>query len=191
MVAGQSIDPAEVVSFLEAAALIVAHNARFDRRFAERFCETFVTRPWACSMSEVNWAEEGFEGTRLGYLAMHCGLFFDGHRAVHDCEATLEILARPLPKSGVTGLARLLHNARQPTCRIWAVEAPFECKDRLKARGYRWNGDGKGQPRAWYVDVPELLQEEELRFLRQEIYGREVTLPEQRITAYDRFSERC
>jgi DNA polymerase-3 subunit epsilon len=191
MVAGQSIDPAEVASFIEPAALIVAHNARFDRRFAERFCEAFVTRPWACSMSEVNWAEEGFEGTRLGYLAMHCGLFFDGHRAVHDCEATLEILALPLPKSGATGLARLLETARQPTCRIWAVDAPFDLKDRLKARGYRWNGDGKGQPRAWYVDVPELLQEEELRFLRQEIYGREVALPEQRITAYDRFSERC
>jgi DNA polymerase-3 subunit epsilon len=190
MVAGQSIDPTEVAAFVEPAALLVAHNARFDRRFAERFCEAFVAKPWACSMSEVNWAEEGFEGTRLGYLAMHCGLFFGGHRAFHDCQATLEILALPLPKSGVTGLARLLETARQPTCRIWAVDAPFECKDRLKARGYRWNGEGRGQPRAWYVDVPETQRDAELTFLQQEIYGREVALPLQIITAQDRFSDR-
>jgi DNA polymerase-3 subunit epsilon len=190
MVAGQSIDPAEVATFVQPAALIVAHNALFDRRFAERFSETFVAKPWACSMSEVNWAEEGFEGTRLGYLAMHCGLFFGGHRAFHDCQATLEILARPLPKSGVTGLARLLHNARQATCRIWAVDAPFDLKDRLKARGYRWNGEGRGQPRAWYVDVVETQSETELTFLREQVYAREIDLPLQMITARDRFSVR-
>jgi len=44
---------------------------------------------------------------------MRHGLFFDGHRAHHDCQATLEILARPLPKSGVTALAQLLQEARQ------------------------------------------------------------------------------
>jgi DNA polymerase-3 subunit epsilon len=48
-------------------------------------------------MSQVDWAGEGFEGTKLSYLASQCGFFFDGHRAENDCLAGLEILARPLP----------------------------------------------------------------------------------------------
>ena len=48
---------------------MIAHNASFDRRFLERFCAGFVTKPWACSMTQVAWAGEGYEGTKLGYLA--------------------------------------------------------------------------------------------------------------------------
>jgi DNA polymerase-3 subunit epsilon len=43
MVAGRSIDPAAVGSFVAGAALVIVHNATCDRRFLERFCETFST----------------------------------------------------------------------------------------------------------------------------------------------------
>ncbi|MBO1077241.1 hypothetical protein [Roseomonas marmotae] len=125
-------------------------------------------------------------------MAMRHGLFFEGHRARHDCEATLEILARPLPVSGMPGLARLLEGARQPRWRIWAVEAPFHHKDRLKARGYRWNAEEKGaaQPRAWFIEVAEAERAAECAFLCQEIYGRELEPLMQRITALERYSVR-
>lgn len=191
MVAGHRLDLAAVEAFARGADLIIAHNARFDRRFAERLTPVFAAKPWACSLQGVDWASEGFEGTRLGYLAMRCGLFFGGHRALHDCEATLAILARPLPNSGVTGLARLLEHARQVSWRIWAVDAPFECKEQLKARGYRWNGEAApDRPRAWYRDVSETEHEAEFGFLCEAIYGRTVELPVRRITAYERYSER-
>ncbi|MBO1081649.1 3'-5' exonuclease [Roseomonas haemaphysalidis] len=190
MVAGHSIDPAEVAQFVAPAALVIAHNAAFDRRFAEAFCNAFATKPWACSLKQVDWAAEGFEGSKLGYLAMKHGLFFDGHRAVHDCHATLQVLARPLLRSGVTGLARLLETARQASWRIWAADAPFQHKDTLKARGYRWNGEVNDQPRAWYTDVPEGAQEQECAFLCDSIYGRPVELPMRRLTALERFSVR-
>jgi DNA polymerase-3 subunit epsilon len=138
----------------------------------------------------VDWAAEGFEGSKLGYLAMKHGLFFDGHRAVHDCHATLQVLARPLLRSGVTGLARLLETARQASWRIWAADAPFHHKDTLKARGYRWNGEANDQPRAWYTDVPEGSHEQECAFLCDSIYGRPVELPMRRLTALERFSMR-
>ncbi|PWC29065.1 3'-5' exonuclease [Teichococcus aestuarii] len=190
MVAGHSIDPAEVAGFVESAALVIAHNASFDRRFAEAFCDAFVAKPWACSLHGVDWAAEGFEGSRLGYLAMKHGLFFDGHRAVHDCEATLQILARPLLRSGVTGMARLLEGARRPSWRIWAVEAPFHHKDTLKARGYRWNGDANEHPKAWYIDVSEDAQVAECAYLCESIYGRQVEPVMRKLTAYERFSIR-
>ncbi|EKS34509.1 3'-5' exonuclease [Afipia broomeae] len=192
-VAGKHIEPAEVAAFADgatAADLVIAHNAAFDRRFLERFSDVFAHKAWACSMSQVDWAGEGFEGTKLGYLAMGAGFFYDRHRAVSDCLAAIELLAAPLPKSGRTGLNILLQEARRPTCRIWAENSPFAVKDHLKRRGYRWNGDGGAGPKAWYIDVDDGAVEQELAHLRNEIYRRDVDLPMRRITAYDRFSDR-
>lgn len=190
MVAGQRIDQEEVTQFALSAAVVIAHNAAFDRRFLERFCPSFSFKPWACSMSEIDWAAEGFEGTKLAYLAVGCGFFYDRHRAANDCLAAVEVLSRALPKSGVDALAHLLARARLPTWRIWAEGSPFEFKDQLKSRGYRWNGEENGRPRAWYVDVADEQREAELAFLKKEIYQRDVDLKPSRITAYERFSER-
>ena len=60
----------------------------------------------------------------------------------------------------------------------------------LKARGYRWNGDGNPNPRAWYVDVDDARREAEISFLRKEIYLRDVELLVHRMDAYNRFSDR-
>lgn len=190
MVAGHRIDPAEVSRFAAPASLVVAHNAAFDRKFLERFCETFNTKPWACTMSQIDWAAEGYEGTKLAYLAMGAGFFYEGHRATYDCLAAIELLARVLPKSGQTGLAQLLDRARRPSFRIWAENSPFDLKDVLKARGYRWNGEGTTSPRAWYIDVDEAARDAEITFLKTEIYRGEIDLLVRKIDAYDRFSER-
>lgn len=191
MVAGHKIEVERVREVAAAAALVVAHHAAFDRPWAERLCDVFTTKPWACSMSEVDWRAEGYEGSRLTYLAAGAGFFYDGHRAVHDCAAAIELLARPLPKSGVPAFARLLECARRPTWRIWAEHSPFDLKDVLKARGYRWNDGTNGKPKAWFVDVDDAGHEAEAVFLKAEIYQREVELLVRRITAHDRYSERC
>lgn len=190
MVAGKVIDFAEVARFAAPASLVIAHNAAFDRRFLERFSDVFSTKPWACSFSQIDWAAEGFEGAKLGYLAQAAGFFYDRHRAMNDCLAAIELLAMRLPRSGVTGLSLLLDGARTAAWRIWAENSPFDLKDVLRARGYRWNGDPGPQPRAWYIDVPEVQCEAELRFLRTEIYRYEADLPIRWIDAYDRFSDR-
>ncbi|MCI3135389.1 3'-5' exonuclease [Phenylobacterium aquaticum] len=190
LVAGRSIDLDEVTAFASSAALVIAHNASFDRRFLERFCSIFTTKAWACSMTQVDWAAEGVAGQKLVHLAASLGLFYDPHRAVDDALAGLAVLSRHLPISKTTGLAQLLAAARQITWRIWAENSPFEMKDRLKARGYRWNGEAAYGPRAWYFDAPEATKSEELAFLQREIYGREVDLAMRRVDAYDRFSAR-
>lgn len=190
MVADRMIDPDAVTRFAGAAAVVIAHNAGFDRRFVERSFPTFSTKAWACSVTQVDWKIEGYDGSKLGYLLAGCGLFHDGHRASEDCRALLEILSRPLPMTGELALKRLLDTARRPTFRIWAENAPFEAKDRLKARGYRWNGGEDGRMRAWWTDVAAAELDGEQTFLRSEIYQYDADVPVRRITAFDRFSDR-
>ncbi|HEX4181943.1 MAG TPA: 3'-5' exonuclease [Caulobacteraceae bacterium] len=191
MVEGHAIDPAAVATFAAPAALVIAHNAAFDRKFLERYSEVFNTKPWACSMSEVDWAKEGYEGVKLAYLAGGAGFFYERHRATHDCLAALELLARVHPVSGRTGLAQLLERARTPTWRIWAENSPFDLKDVLKTRGYRWNGEGTGAPRAWFIDVADDARLVEEAFLKTEIYRGDIDLLVKRVDAYDRYSDRC
>ncbi len=190
MLAGQRIDLSELEAAAEPAHLIIAHNAGFDRKFAERLSPVFQEKAWGCSFQEVPWREEGFRHQSLEAIAISFGHFFDGHRAGEDCRALLELLSRPLPRSGRTGFSVLVEHARQATIRIWAEGAPFEKKDALKTRGYVWSSGEDGRLRCWYRDVLEADYDEEIAWLESEIYLRPMDLFTTRITAKARYSGR-
>ncbi len=133
MVLGHQIDAEAVSSFVSNAAIIVAHNANFDRKFAERYWALFESKPWACSATEIDWRRYGFDGSRLAYLLVNAGLFHQAHRAIDDCRALLEVLSRDLQKLNRSAFSILLERARRKTVRIWAESAPFELKDILKS----------------------------------------------------------
>jgi DNA polymerase-3 subunit epsilon len=118
------------------------------------------------------------------------GYFHAAHRAVDDCHALLEVLAFELPATGAPALALLLETARKPTVRVWAEQSPFELKDALKRRGYRWNDGSDGRPKSWYADVREAALADEIAFLKAEIYLRDVEPRTQTLTAFTRFSGR-
>jgi DNA polymerase-3 subunit epsilon len=191
MVAGHHIDPAAVAAFASNAVLIIAHNANFDRKFAERYWPMFEQKAWACSATEVDWRKYGFDGSRLGYLLAGAGLFHQAHRAVDDCRALIEILAWNLPKVDKPALAILLEHARRKTMRIWAEQSPFDLKGELKKRGYRWNDGTDGRPKSWYIDVDESHEASEVEFLRTAIYLRDVEPRIQAMSAVNRFSNRA
>jgi DNA polymerase-3 subunit epsilon len=138
----------------------------------------------------VPWAEEGLGSAKLDYLLGQHGFFFDDHRAMADCRAVLHLLSLKLLKTGRPILPLLLANARRRAFRIWALEAPFDCNDLLKQRGYRWNGGEDGRPRAWYRDLDEELLADEEQFLGEKIYGGECRHEMTRIDYSNRFSDR-
>jgi DNA polymerase-3 subunit epsilon len=119
---------------------------------------------------------------------MGAGLFADAHRASGDCQALLYILSSPFGAEGRPALATLLTNAGQATIRIFAVDSPFDRKDLLKARGYRWSNGTNGLRRCRWRDIAERDLEAELAFLRISVLLRPVDLPTQSITARERYS---
>ncbi|MCK1595316.1 3'-5' exonuclease [Bradyrhizobium sp. 164] len=191
MVAGHKVDDAAVNAFVDnSVVVVIAHNSGFDRKFAERYWPVFEQKAWGCSATEIDWRKHGFAGAQLGYLLNGAGFFHQAHRAVDDCHALLEVLAFELPTTGSPALAVLLENARKPTLRVWAEQTAFELKDSLKCRGYRWNDGSDGRPKSWYIDVGETAVDDEIVFLRNEIYMRDVDPGVQRLTAFTRFSGR-
>jgi DNA polymerase-3 subunit epsilon len=188
MVAGQVIDMDALEAFIEPADLVIAHNARFDRPFCEKLTAAFEPKAWACSVSEIGWATHGFEGNKLGYLVGQSGLFHEGHRATDDCHALLEVLVRPVGEDARTPFAELLATSGRARVRIYAESSPFDMKDHLKSRGYRWSDGSDGRPKAWWVEVDDEVHEDELRFLRTDIYRNDDVEPLTiRLTAHARF----
>ena len=188
MVAGHRFDDAAIAAFVDDAVIVIAHNSGFDRKFAERYWPVFEQKAWGCSATEIDWRSHGFAGAQLGYLLNGAGFFHQAHRAVDDCHALLEVLDFVLPTTGAPALALLLETARRPTLRIWAEQTAFELKDSLKRRGYRWNDGSDGRPKSWFRDVDETALDDEIAFLRNQIYMQDVEPTVQRLTAFTRFS---
>jgi DNA polymerase-3 subunit epsilon len=191
MVAGHHIDDSAVNDLLDRVVLVIAHNASFDRRFLERRLPAFVTKHWACSRADIDWKAEGIRSSALEFVAYSLGFFHDGHRAASDCRATVHTLAQRLPGSGRLAMQALLEQARRPTWRLWARDAAIEKKDLLKARGYAWSPGVSGRPKSWYRDVADADKAAEVSWLRQNVMGPDQAVWALRITARERYSDRC
>lgn len=85
-----------------------------DRPFCEKLSSAFVPKAWASSVTEIRWADTGFEGNKLGYLVGQSGLFHEGHRATDDCRGLLEVLPRPAGEEGTCPLFRAARERAQP-----------------------------------------------------------------------------
>ena len=187
MVAGKRIDDAAVESLIAGVSLVVAHNAGFDRVFVEQRFPSFAAKAWACSWAQIPWSAQGIGSSKLEFLAYFYGFHFTGHRASNDCLALLEVLQQPLPSSGAKAMALLLENARIAEIKVSALGSPFDSKDALKARAYRWNADKK----VWARSVPRQALDDEVAWLRSAVYGdKGFRLELEKMTVMNRFSGR-
>ena len=192
MVCGQSLDDEQVNRLANQASMVIAHNAGFDRKFVEARFPAFATLPWACSVSQINWQAERISTRVLEYLLFKSGLFINAHRALDDAEGVLGILLGKLPVSKTPVFRALLDSYEEVTSKICAVGAPFDKKDILKQRGYRWDDGSQGGCKAWWISVPGALENDELAWLASEVYpdGSTDRVEISRVSAIDRFSVR-
>jgi DNA polymerase III subunit epsilon len=106
-------------------------------------------------------------------------------------EPPLHVLAQRLPGTGRLAFKALLEQARSPTWRLWARDAVIEKKDVLKARGYSWSPGESGRPKCWYRDVSDAERAAEAAWLRANVMGLDQPVWALRMTARDRYSDRC
>jgi len=198
MLKGKQLDDDKILEWFKKASLVIAHNAAFDRQMIERRLPATTESNWSCTQNDIKWQEENISGRKLDYIAYILGFFFDGHRAVNDAQATLHILTRTLPESGKLAMSELLIRARDTSRRFFALHAPFEKKDELRERGYRWmphysyiDKFGKTKKGVWSGMVSEADIEAEESWLVETIYnGKDNLFTHKDITARDRYSLR-
>lgn len=181
--AGRKFDEGEIVALLQSAHLIIAHNAAFDRPFLDRRFPAMGKRAWACSLAQLDWLALGFDGRALGHLLSQKGWYFRGHRAEQDVHALTTLLGA-MVDDGRTILSHLLDRCEQPSYRIRAEGAPFEAKEALRTRGYRWDP----RQRHWWREVDEAAVDAETAWLRQAVYRTGGNPVVDRLTALDRFT---
>lgn len=159
-VRGQAIDWTVVRGFFARASVVVAHNVDFDRRFIEATGQVTDLAPhWACSMRHIDWRRHGFNTLSLNYLAADHGFVNPfAHRALFDCATTFRLVAPHLKE--------LIARSYEREFVIKAVRSPFESKDVLRARGYRWDP----LERCWGRVIGETHLEDERQFLAEAVY---------------------
>ena len=167
MVKGQRFDDQALQRLAEQADLCIAHNAAFDKPFMRRRFDFIANTVWACTFRELPWTQEGYTGRKLGTLLSDCGYFHDAHRAVADCNALAHVLASPLKTSQRMPFQILFDSANESIYQIAALKAPFEKKDFLKAKGFRWNAED----RVWEYEAIGFSEGKEIiEWLREQVY---------------------
>ena len=188
MLHGQRLDEAEVQRLIDGVDLVLAHNAGFDRPFVESRLPQFAALNWACSFADIDWKQEGRGSAKLTSLAYDLGFFYDAHRAEMDCHALLAVLMAPLKTTQASGLSRLIESALTPIFRLQATNAPFDAKDLLKARGYRWDG----AQQVWHTRLgDEAALVLECEWLKATVYaGRSSRVQVEELDAKTKYSAR-
>jgi len=162
-VKGQSIPWQEVEKELADIQLCVAHNAGFDRPVVERYSDVFVNKIWGCSVAQIdllNLADVGSKAQE--FLCWKVGQFYYGaHRALDDVQALSELLSIPISEQQNPAFHYLLQAVRVSKSLIKATGAPFDVKDALRSRGYRWNVS----ERVWQKVLDDSKMQEELAWL--------------------------
>jgi len=161
---GKSIDWETVGHALSDAEIIVAHNAAFDRPFIDRHVKGSTNKLWGCSLRQIDWNRKGFSSHKLEVLSIYHGFFTDSHRALNDADALLNLLSMSDDKS--SNLHELLQNSRRPWVRAVAAGSPFESKDLLRIRGYRWDT----MNRVWKKMLVQDDVSQEVAWLESNVY---------------------
>lgn len=201
---GHKIDLAYVAKLFEGVSLCLAHNAEYDRQMCEREIPgIFESLAFGCSQKDVDWKRFDCQYIGLEYLLMKaCGEFFTPHDALQDAGATLHILAKPRTKVSdevvLTGSAEprspfqlLIESVREPTLRLSAWNSPFETKDVLRLRRFRWNPTA----RVWQKDLKQSQLAAERQWLMEHVYDGDLWNTDAakvtRISPKDRYSVRA
>ncbi|HJN35070.1 MAG: 3'-5' exonuclease [Prochlorococcus sp.] len=129
-------------SLIDAADLLVAHNANFDRQWFGRGPLPQASRPWLCTMDDLAWPGDRQLRSRPSVrdLALAYGVpVWAAHRALTDCIYIAEVFSR------CDDLEELLERGLEPR-QLMRAQVSYEQRHLAREAGFRWNDPVKG---AW------------------------------------------
>lgn len=193
-VCGKVINWVEIERIITQSHLLICHNSRFDRNFLELQTPQFIKvliekKPFGCTAADINWKKRGYEGKKLEYLNFKLGFFYEGHRAIADCWATLNLLL-----NDEDAFNELKINVKRKQVLIGVRQVPFAKKFLLKNRRYRWSDGNNHLPKCWYKIISSDALAGEKEWLNAYIYNScKIAIPLMviEITAYKRYSYRA
>lgn len=133
----------KITEIIDKADLIVAHNAKFDRKRVERFFRInfdvdFPEKPWLCTMSDLEHPSKTM-GKSLMYLAAYYGFVNPfPHRAVADVLTMFKIMRNYDIEDAL--------QARTAKTLTIVAEVSFDDKELAKAKDFVWT---KIVPKKW------------------------------------------
>jgi DNA polymerase III subunit epsilon len=162
---GETIPWNEIDHVFKNAHIVIAHNAAFDIRFLRKYLPGFKAK-FACSLKHIDWESKNKKSRDLISLAAHHGFLNPfPHRALFDTATLFRIVADYIPE--------ISQRSQYQYFKIAAVAAPYDKKDLLKQRRYRWDADAK----VWWRIVDETIMEAEMAFLKESIYVANAVCP--------------
>ncbi|MCP9791944.1 3'-5' exonuclease [Vulcanococcus limneticus Candia 3F8] len=129
-------------AMLEAADVVLAHNAAFDRQWFGRGELPAIRKPWLCSMEDLRWpAERNLRATpSVRDLALAYGVpVWAAHRALTDCIYLAQVFER------CADLEALLQAGLEPR-QLYRARLSYEERHKAREAGFRWNEPVSG---AW------------------------------------------
>ena len=183
MVKGKSIDWNIVKDIFNSSQLIVAHNAKFDRKFIEKYINT--NKIWACSQKDIDWKRRGFFKENLEILCMWHGFYYEAHRAMNDVNATINLLKHTSYENNNMPLIELIENAKKPHYKIENIfQYNADYVAILKKRKYHYNPKNK----SWNIIFKnEKKLNEEKKWLEYNIYSGEFKGVLYNISVFDKY----
>lgn len=129
-------------AMVEAADVLLAHNAAFDQQWFGLGSLPALTKPWLCSMEDIRWPQERqLRSTpSVRDLALAYGVpVWAAHRALTDCIYLAQVFER------CEDLEDLLLQAMEPR-RLYRARLSYEERHKAREAGFRWNQPVSG---AW------------------------------------------
>ena len=163
---GKKIDWKYVEMVCGKCDFIISHNADFDRQFISKYFKLDPKVKYLCSCDLIDWEYLGFGSRKLELICLFHGFYYDSHRAMSDVNALSKLIELNCEILGRTYLKEILLNSELKYFYLEAHFAPFEKKDLLKQRGYRWEPNSK----LWKLKVSEKNLDVETQWISKEIY---------------------
>lgn len=155
---GQRFDLQRINEMVQACDLVVAHNAYFDRAFVERVIPAFQSRPWVCSLHDIDWwSIQAQEAASVEKLALRLGHEMDSFMPMPTVEAMVHVLSSPLPVTKETGFSALIAASKGPFVKFLIPDP----EQKLETVMLEYSVEYSEQDRAWST---VLWHEEALAF---------------------------